>query len=343
MRPTRRGWAVIAAVVVAFASAAAFGPRGLNAVVAPGIVALLAAVWQLYRFEPPTVSRTLPARGERGSTVRVRLSLETATPRSAHVVESLDPGLEASGADRTLSVGDTTTQYDLHLAARGERRVGPVRVVARDVLGLLSRTVNYSDRETIVVRPRVHLLSGPRREALTRLHGGASDDRQAFDGLRRYRRGDPLRDIHWKSSARQPDGELVVRQFATEEGARTVEIAVESAPGSADAMAEAAASVAVALLEAGVQVGLTTPSGRVDPDDGGGREAILDHLAVAGHGTVPPATRTDADVHVSATASRLRVTIGGVEHPFSALAGSRLVVPDGADARAAVSFAEAPP
>lgn len=332
MRPTRRGWVLVGVVVLAFATAAVYGPRGLNAVVAPGVVALAAGVWQIYRFEPPSLTREHPERGERGATTRVRLALETDTPRTARVADSIGEGLSATGAERELSLGDTTVAYDLHLDSRGERTVGPTTVVVRDVLGLVSETFTYPSRGRIVVHPRVHLLSAPKREALAQLHGGVGDDRQAVDGVRRYHRGDPLRDVHWKTSAKQPDDELVVKQFATEESSRSVEIAAESATGAGDAMADAAASVAAFLVESGVRVGLTTPSGRVPPDDSGGRQAVLDHLAGARDGSLPGGVRNDADVHVRATGDGVRVTIDDRTHDFSDLVREARAPSDAIDA-----------
>ncbi|MFC7135665.1 hypothetical protein [Halobaculum litoreum] len=52
MRLTRRGKAVVAAAVVAVASGLVFGPRSLNAVVVPALVALGAAYLQLRWADP---------------------------------------------------------------------------------------------------------------------------------------------------------------------------------------------------------------------------------------------------------------------------------------------------
>lgn len=322
MRPTLRGVAVAGAVVLGFASAAAFGPRGLNAIVAPGVVALAAGVWQLYRFDPPAVERRLPRRGERGSTVSVRLDIQTDTPRSARVVEAVSDGLATTGADRMLSLGRTTVEYDLHLDARGQHAVGPTTIVVRDVLGLFSRRYTGGGRDTVVVYPRVRRLLGPRREVIAGLAPSPGMARDAFDGLRRYERGDPLQDVHWKSSAKQPDGELVVQEFTGEEGADTVEVVAEASAERADAMAEAAASIAVTLVDDGAVVGLTTPSGRVAPDDPAGRPALLDHLAQVEGGTLSGSVRAAADVCVAATVEGVAVTVDGRTFDFAELAGA---------------------
>lgn len=320
MRPTRRGWVVVLAVVGALGSAIAFGPRGLNAIVAPGIVAFVAAVWQLRQFDPPSLSREHPARGEQGGTIRVRLRFDTDTPRSSRVVEAVGG---TTALDRSQTIGRTTLAYDVDLAERGERTVGPTTVTVRDGLGLLRRTFDYPETGSILVHPPVHQPPGPVRDALVEVHGAVGDDRQAVAGIRRYRRSDPLRDVHWKKSAAQADRELVVKRFAADTGSQTVTIAAEAAPGNTDAMAEVTASVAVALLEAGVTVALATPSGRVDPD-APGRRALLDHLARVGPGDVPARTRREADVHVRATADGVVVSVGGrtVDVPFPGAAAT---------------------
>lgn len=343
MRPTRRGWVLVGAVALAFGMSTAYGPRSLNALVAPGVVAMVAAAWQVYRFSPPTLRREHPERGERGGTARIRLDFSTDTPRSARVVDEVDEGLAAidDGNVRELSLGETTVAYDVALRARGERTLGPTTVEVRDVLGLMRSTTRYPSTAGVLVHPRVHLLSAPEREALLRLHGGVGDDRQAVDGLRRYRRGDPLRDVHWKSSAKQPDGELVVKKFATEERSRSVLLAtVATADGSdataeADAVAEAAASVAAVLLESGVNVGLATSAGRVAPDDPDGLRALLDHLAVAGAGSPPEHALADADVVVESAGDGVSVTIDGRDHDFSDLVDDRRN--DGSDREAATA------
>ena len=253
MRPTLRGWVLAGVVLFAFGMSTVYGPRALNAVVAPGIVALAAAAWQVHRAEPPTLRREHPDRGERGGTARIRLDFDTDTPRSARVVDAIDEGLTAvdGGNVREVSLGETTLAYDVELVSRGERSVGPTTVEIRDVFGLMRSTTRYPSTATILVQPRVHPLAAPMREAIVRLHGGVGHDRQAVDGLRRYRRGDPLRDVHWRSSAKQPDGELVVKQFATEESSRSVEVAAAAEADGADAAA-AADAMADAVADAGV-------------------------------------------------------------------------------------------
>ena len=63
LRPTRRGYAVVAVVVGGVAAGAVFGARALDAVVLPGVVALVAAVVQVRRGSAPTGGRTLSPAG----------------------------------------------------------------------------------------------------------------------------------------------------------------------------------------------------------------------------------------------------------------------------------------
>lgn len=325
MKLTRRGGVLLAAVMFAVVSGAFFGARGLNAIAAPGVVVLLAGVVQVWRYERPTIERELPDNGERGDHIPVRLQLTTATPFSASIRDIVGEGLSAVGADRQLSIDDTTLQYELRLESRGERRIGPLIIEATDILGLVSTTFRYEARDMILVRPRVRLLAGPARDDLVHLFGAAGDDRGQFDRLREYEPGDPLRDIHWKTSAKQAAADFVVKEFTADEGTETVEVVAEATAGEGDPMADATASIIVDLLGSSVNIGLTTPSGRIDSGSGPEqRERILDHLARADAGRVDPSVRMAAGIVVRADGGEPRIEMEGRRCTFADLAGERL-------------------
>ena len=78
-------------------------------------------------------------------------------------------------------------------------------------------------------------------------------------GVREYQRGDPLRRIHWRTSARR--GELVVREFEPP-GRRTLTVLLDAAPktaAEADQAARLAASEAWDCLREGGRVTLWAP------------------------------------------------------------------------------------
>lgn len=327
MRPTRRGYAVAAAVVVAAASASLFGARGLNAIAAPGVVALAYATLSVWRVDEPAVDRELPRRAQQGSSVSVTLEFDVDRPFSARLTDPVGEGLAAAGNDRAVTVGGDPVRYELFCRRRGDRTVGPATIEARDVLGLVSRTFELDGTADVLVRPPVYPLSGPRADELVWTFGGG-DDRQQFDFLRHYRRGDPLRDIHWPSSAKVPDEGLVVKHFSTDEGASSVRVAGESAVGHADEMAAATSSLAVHLLAAGLRVELATADTHLDGRGGAEqRERVLDALGRTRGGSLREADRRDADVLVSADGDGVTVTLADAVAPFTAVAGREVSVP----------------
>jgi uncharacterized protein (DUF58 family) len=327
MRPTRRGYAVLATVALAIGSATLFGARGLNAIVGPGVVALGYAVVQVWRVEQPTVERRLPRRGEQGSTAPVELHLEADRPYSARLEDAAGKGLVASGNERDVTVGGEPVEYEVGLRRRGDRQLGPTTIEARDVLGLVSRTFEIRARSSILVRPPIYPLSGPRADELVWEFGGG-DERQEFDFLRHYQRGDPLRDIHWPSSAKLPGEGLVVKHFSTDDSTNSIRVAAESDVGHADEMAAAAASLAVHLLTAGHRIEFATGDASLDARGGAEqRDRVLDALARTRGGRLHEADRRDADVVISAGEDGVTVTVGETISPFTDVAGREIAVP----------------
>jgi uncharacterized protein (DUF58 family) len=105
--------------------------------------------------------------------------------------------------------------YELTPPRRGVFRIGPLAVAYSDPFGLAVGFMTIGDKDELVVTPLVTELpqSGVWLEApdgaarLVQASGvGNSDDLMT----REYRRGDALRRVHWRASARH--GELMVRQ-----------------------------------------------------------------------------------------------------------------------------------
>ncbi len=95
--------------------------------------------------------------------------------------------------------------------------VGPVRSVQGDPLGLVRREITYTGTETLFVHPKTVSLTSLTTGWLRDLEGETTNDRSpsdvAFHALREYVVGDDRRHIHWRTTARQPEGKLMVREF----------------------------------------------------------------------------------------------------------------------------------
>lgn len=287
---TRRGWLALVAAAAGVALAWRYGARSINAVVVPTLVALGAGYLQVRLREPPTVRRDLPPDGAPGDGGTVTLSVETGSPYGAVVRDALPDGVDGDPTVET-TVGLDPAEYEIEYRARGVYEVGPAEIVARDVLGLVSRRLTATGTDRLVVYPRVRRLTGEATAALVGAgDAGRNSDREEFDRLRSYDRGDALRDVDWKSTARHD--ELLVKEFTAGTARRPVTVAASATTppddgrrgdpdrDAGDRMAEAAASVCVTLLDAGVPVRLSTPDGTVEAAPGD-RTAVLEHLAGA--------------------------------------------------------------
>ncbi|MFD1685477.1 DUF58 domain-containing protein [Halobellus litoreus] len=248
IRPTRRGYAVLAVGAAAFVAGAVFGPRALDAVVLPVGVALLAAVVQVWRTPAPTVERRLPPADEPGASGVVEVTLDAPEPYPATLRDRLPagvqsdsiPGGDATTGDRDVAieatVGGETVSYEITPRHRGKHEIGPASVVAVDVLGLVERTHAVDTRDAVIAFPRVRALSSAVRADLrTTSQSRSAAGRDEFDNLREYVRGDALRDVHWKSSAKRDN--LMVQEFTADADPERVTVAAgtTSADGGADA------------------------------------------------------------------------------------------------------------
>ncbi|WP_458186895.1 DUF58 domain-containing protein [Haladaptatus sp. NG-WS-4] len=310
---TRRGQVFVGVGVVGVVLALSFGARSLNAVVSPIVVALLVGYVQLKRTSHPHLDVSAPTVGFRDEEATISLDFSAADPFAGNVSLRLADGLEHLGESVDASIGETTVEFDVRLAKRGEQAIGPVLVVAKDVFGLFERTFTHQVRETILVFPQITQIDSVK--AVTALEESLNVTiRREFEQLREYQRGDPLRDVHWKSSAKRPGDELLVREFESEDERQRVEISAEADAGRVDVVADAAASIAVALLDAGVAIGMTTPEDRVAPDVSEGQQThILTLLAHMESGRLHDRERSQADIVVRGSTERAdaEVQFGG--------------------------------
>lgn len=303
---TRRGWSLLAIVVIGVVVGVLFGTPSIHAIVAPGAVALAAALWQVHGLDRPVVDRPAELEGTVGDRLGVRLGLDEPPDRIGTVHDRVPAPLTATGNHRRVDL-DAAFEYQVELDARGEYRLGPTRVEVQDLLGLARRSFVADGRTDVLALPRVHPLRSAALERLaTRAGVKLEPERHEFDRLREYRPTDALRDVHWKSSARHPEVEFIVKEFVKESDRGTIVLSGEATEGGADALAEALASLAVGLADAEVRVGLVTEGATFEPI--GRPEAVgrlVAHLATVGAGR----PRERGDLHLVAEGPELEAVV----------------------------------
>ncbi|WP_232700382.1 DUF58 domain-containing protein [Halobacterium wangiae] len=319
---TRRGQAVLAAVLLGAAFGYAFGGRSLNAVVVPAAALLLATRLYVWSFQEPEIERVTPREGHQGDRRRVELSVDAGRSYPATVTDALGDGLRGDSRLTTETDGRRLT-YEIELASRGVHAVGPCFVEATDPFGLWTVEFRGGDAQLVTVFPRVHALS----DTATLLTGyvGMTDEREEFAGVREYERGDPLRDVNWKVSAKHPTS-LAVTEYAGEGATDRVTIAAEALGPREDSVAEAAASIAAHLLDAGISVGIVTSTGNLDPANGDPhRRRVLGVLAAFGRGKLRQRHKTEAEivVHAPESGEHVSVTVGDDDHRYEEFVGGR--------------------
>lgn len=320
---TRRGRVVAGVAVLGVLLGYGFGGRSLNAVVVPAVVLFAATRLYVAYVPEPSVERIAPQEGHQGEHRTVELVVDADRSYPVTLREQLADGLRGETVHRVETDGRTVA-YDVELAHRGVHAVGPCRATATDPFGLWTVEFLVADPNSVRVFPRVHSLADT--AALLQGYVGITDEREQFAGVREYERGDPLRDVNWKASAKRPSGDLAVTEFVGEGASNRVTVAAEARGPRADSVAEAAASVATHLLDAGIAVGMATPDGRLDPAHGDPhRRRILGLLAGFEQGHLRRRYRDEADVYVHAPESgeHVSVTVDGEDHRYEEFVGGR--------------------
>ncbi|MEJ3747612.1 DUF58 domain-containing protein [Actinomycetes bacterium KLBMP 9797] len=271
--PTSRGWTVLAAGPVLLVLGLAAGYRELALLGGAAVLCvLLAAGWV---GAPPRVTAhrmITPARALQDEECRADVDVSSGSGRARQltVTEPIHGPLGDDVVTTPVRVRGglpARVSYSLPTGRRGVLTVGPLRVGRRDPLGLCRAQRQVAPAVRVLVRPRWRYLRGlplgtaPSLDGLldTALHGSI-----AFHALREYRRGDDLRRVHWRSSARH--GTLMVREHvdtALPRLAVLVDDRAESYGPDLDALedvVEAAASVLVAAGRDGVPCALCPAS-----------------------------------------------------------------------------------
>lgn len=280
---TVRGRAFIAAGVTAIVCAAILGQPALTRV---GVLVLALPLVTVVvigrsRYRLALVRTVTPQLVSAGQPARVNLSLtnEGRTPSGVLLLEDHVPYVLGTRPRFVLEgIGHgwrRNVSYQVRSEVRGRFEIGPMSVRVNDPFGLVELGRAFRTTVPLIVTPRtVPLPNIPLGGAWT----GSGDNRpRAFAmgsaedvTVREYRRGDDLRRVHWRSSART--GELMVRREEQPWQSRATlfldnRLRAHRGQGiasSLEAAVSAAASIAVHLSHRGFTVRLVTAAGE-DP------------------------------------------------------------------------------
>ncbi|TFD19391.1 DUF58 domain-containing protein [Cryobacterium sp. TMT2-23] len=263
------GWLTLAASVAAFLISGLSGWAEFTYLATTLLAALLVAVVFIFGRATYAVDVALnPHRvvaGERAlgqmtvansgekSLLPVRMELSVGTGVAEFVIPGLAPAV------RHEELFAVPTHHRAVIVA------GPAVSVRGDQLGLLRRTVRWTDPVELFVHPVTTRLQSSAAGLVRDLEGEITrkitNNDISFHALRAYVPGDALRNVHWRTSART--GQLMVRQF--EETRRSQLIIVhtsETAHYASDEEFElgvsATASLALQVIRDGTRVSVVT-------------------------------------------------------------------------------------
>jgi len=177
------------------------------------------------------VERQIAAIGSVGRANPVVLHVRNRSGRSLRGVVADDPVADATetGLPGPLALGpheSAVVKYELTPTRRGSRELGAVTVRYAAPLGLVARQERHEIGGRFDVYPDVHaaraleLLRRQGRQDVRmgslRVRGGDTE----FERLRPYQRGDEIRHIDWRASARRDD--MTTRQYQAESNQNVV-------------------------------------------------------------------------------------------------------------------------
>ena len=151
---------------------------------------------------------------------------------------------------------ETAVAIEAVARRRGLARLRGLTLARTDPLGLVRALRPLPAPDTLLVLPRRYPLRAPTLPGTRRYQPGgialasSVGDSEEFVSLREYRPGDPLKRIHWRSTARV--GRAVVREHQDEFFVRHALVLDTFVPAAADERFEEAVSVA-ASFAAGVR------------------------------------------------------------------------------------------
>jgi uncharacterized protein (DUF58 family) len=292
-RPTRRAFVLVGIgglLILAGASAQA----GWLFVLAAGVLGLVVGSFVVRpRLAGLEVTRTVPRRARVGDSMEAGLLVRNGTDHSIPLFTIDDPFAAfpplAVGCDRLGPQETSRVELVRTAAKRGRYSSGLITLRSAAPFGLVrSLRTQEATSEIVVVPNWVDLKSFPILEPSSspsdvlheRARTGAGEE---FFAVREYRPGDPLRTVHWRSTARA--GTLVVREFEEEISSRVGVVLSGGDHGSGPAssfemLVSAVASIGLYALATGHPIHFACPGREgIEHLDRASRDELLDRLA----------------------------------------------------------------
>ncbi len=278
IRPTFRGVALTGAgcALTVISNIAALSIVGWAGALAFSVVAA-STIWMTLFLGTFTTYRAfgvaLPKAGE-SVLVSVSAQRNGLTPVPAASWEDRYAGYVISDDNQALiRAADVheVMRYQAMFPARGIHQFGPVLCRWRDPFGIWAVSVRARTPDRVVVAPAVTPIQGAWATNSESAHRSSMKDaqmhlREPDATLRDYVRGDPMRRINWKASART--GDLKVRNDADDVGPPRIIVEIDasalhnSAPTERDEWAvAAAASLLSSATSNGYEAWLFLPTG----------------------------------------------------------------------------------
>jgi len=223
--PTRAAWTSLLFGGLGLLAARLFGPPELFTLGAGMIVSTVVATAIVRRpvARPDVRSSVFPHQPSEGD--RIHIDLEVESPRRSPVYllsHYVDGRVVARAPVPAMAAGSQyRLKIDLDARERGAMVVGPTTFAFEDPLSLARRAMSVDIRHRVLVHPRrvptfapsLRSTEGLLIDALRRARRIAPTDRD-FRGVREYQRGDDVRRVNWKASAKRDS--LLVNEYESD-------------------------------------------------------------------------------------------------------------------------------
>ena len=298
MKITARGVGLLLAAGALLGTGFGFGYPELTVIGTAALVALgFALGYAAWRPRLAVTRQADPDRVMRGDASRVTLVVRNVSRlRGATLIAYDRCGATTVPVPllRLRAGKETTVDYPVPTSRRGVIRVGPLRIVRRDPLGLLTLTRPHGGDNQVWVYPKVHPLTAVPLGVVRSLDGRVDRVPQGsitFDTLREYVIGDELRHVHWRTTARI--GELMVREHVDTSLPRLVVLLDDRRDAYADAedfeaACEAAASIVMAAAREELPIVLQLVNGELTGGASAGGSRHPESIGVPAHAATRP-------------------------------------------------------